>query len=447
MKNRFELDRYIPSEIKREIRQRSKNGCVVCRCGVYQYEHIEPEYKDAVTHNPDAICCLCARCHDKVTRGLLSKQAVLQSYRRVQTVDEIDSPREFFDFHTGEAKLLFGNLICDPTPESVFRCYGTNVFSVEPGNGSELGKINAIFSDDNGQTAFQILGNEWIGPKSAYDLEIVGQRFTIRLPNGRISLQLRHVPPGRLIIERLDMRYKDVHLLASEFDLALGRYTGHGKHNNNLIWLHVKARIDQIFSQPIAIEVNPTEALATQYQSGLSAKHPGLIINQNGKSEYALVTEQALAHFYNLTECGIHWPALGFQIAKGCEFALCAIAAGVCSIEHARRHFFSKNRMSVPGLYLPAIINSAKLKQECSKTGFGKKIEAREYLNEPFLVLEDAMAVKEWNKRQINKNNSKTLVTTPFLDDKPGCYFATGTIKLVDAYNGSAIRVRNKLEL
>jgi hypothetical protein len=443
MKNRFGLNRDIPLEIKREIRQRSKNGCVVCRCGVYQYEHIEPEYKDAVTHDPAVICCLCARCHDKVTRGLLSKQSVFQSYQRVQTVDEIDNPREFFDFHTGEAKLLFGNLICEPVPESVFRCYGTNVFSVEAGNSSEPGKINSIFCDDDGQLTFQIIGNEWIGPTSSYDLEIVGQRFTVRLPNGRISLKLRHTPPGIVTIERLDMRYKDIHLLASEFDLALGRYTG---HNNNLIWLHVKARIDQIFSQPIAIEVNPTEALTTQYQCGLSAKNPGIIFNQNGKSEYALVTDQELAHRYNLTECGIHWPALGFQIAKGCEFALCAVATGVCSIEHARNKFFSKNRMNVPGLYLPARINATKLRKEYSKAGFGKKSDAGKYLSEPFLVLEDKRAIKEWNTRQTDKNDSKNFVATPFLDDKPGCYFATGVIKLVDSYNGPAIRVGKTLE-
>jgi|GEM_PF-1588168 len=442
MKNQFGLSRDIPSEVKREVRQRSKYGCVICRCGIYQYEHIEPEYKDASIHDPDAICCLCGRCHNKVTNGLLSKQAVLKSYRQVQLSSEIDNPREFFDFHTGEAKLLFGNLICDPTPKSIFRCYGTNVFSIEPGSDTEPGKINAIFSDDEGNLIFKILGNEWIGSTSSYDLEIIGQRFTLRSPNGRISLKLRHEPPGRVIIERLDMRYKDIHLLASEFDFAIGKYNGYGEYSNNLAWLHVKARIDQIFSQPVAIEVNSTEALNVQYQNGLSIKNPGLILNQSGIPEHVLVTDQEIARFYNLTECGIHWTALGFQIAKGCEFALCAVAVGVCSIEHARKHFFSKNRMSVPQLYLPAIINSEKLKKEYSKTGFTKKSEAGEYLKEPFLVLEDKKAIEEWVKRQTEKNTSKIVITTPFVDDKPGCYLAFGAIKLVDSYRGAAVRIQ-----
>lgn len=446
MKNQFGLSRDIPPEIKKEIRQRSKNGCVICRCGVYQYEHIKPEYKDAVTHNPSAICCLCARCHDKVTRGLLSKQAVLQSYQRVQASDEIDSPGEFFDFHTGESKLLLGNLIYNLTPQSIFCCYGKNIFSVEPGSGSEPGKINAIFYDDEGNIAFEIIGNEWKG-SSSYDLEIVGQRFTIRLPNkkkgkGKICLRLRHEPPGKIIIERLDMRFSDIHLLVSEFDIAVGKYNGYGEHANNLIWLHVKIRIDRIFSQPIAIEVNQIKGLSIQYQSGLSAKNPRLIINQNGKPEYALITAQEIADYYNMNECGIYWPELGFQIAKGCEFALCAIITGVCSIEHARKYFFGENRMNSLGLYLSAIINSESLKEENLKSSFVKLRKTDKYLKEPFLVLEDTEALNEWSKRQTKKNDFKDLIITPFLDDKPGCYFATGTIDIVDSYSGPAIRVK-----
>ena len=263
-------------------------------------------------------------------------------------------PREFFDFHTSTVKLIFGNLICDPTPESVFRCYGTNVFSVKPGVGSEPGSINALFANEQGDTIFQILENEWIGPTRPYDLTIIGQRFAVRAPSGHIALLLRHEPPGKIIVERLDMRYADVHILASEFDFAIGKYNGHG---SNVIWLHVKARIDQIFSQPIAIEFCPTSALPNEYCRGLSVQKPGLIVNQTRQPQWALATDQALLQHYDPTQCGIYWPLLGLQVAKGCGFALCAVAAGVCSIEHARKHFFSQNRMKVPQLYLPAIIN------------------------------------------------------------------------------------------
>lgn len=43
MVNQHGLQRGIPDPIKREIRQRSKFDCVVCRSGLFNYEHIEPE--------------------------------------------------------------------------------------------------------------------------------------------------------------------------------------------------------------------------------------------------------------------------------------------------------------------------------------------------------------------------------------------------------------------
>jgi hypothetical protein len=369
----------------------------------------------------------------------LSKQAVLRAYQQVQLSAVIDSPSEFFDFHTGEAKLIFGGLICDPTPESVFSCYGTNIFSVKPGEETEPGKINAVFTDDQGDLAFEIVDNEWIGPTSSFDLDIVGQRFTVRSSKGRIALKLRHEPPGKVVIERLDMQYEDIHLLASEYDFALGKYNG---HNRNLIWLHVKARIDQIFSRPVAVEINRIDMPRTQYPSGFSAQHPGLIVNQVGKPEYALATDQKLLRLYDPTQCGLHWPALGFQIAKGCEFAVSAVVVGVCSIEHARKNFFSKNRMNVPQLYLPAQINEANLEKEQARAKRNKQSEGKKYLKEPFLVLKDAKAIKKWKKRQNLKRNPQNLITTPFLDDKPGCYNAWGSIKLVDSHDRPAIRLR-----
>lgn len=40
------------------------------------YEHIDPEFKDAQEHDPACMALLCGGCHDRVTRGYLSKQTV-----------------------------------------------------------------------------------------------------------------------------------------------------------------------------------------------------------------------------------------------------------------------------------------------------------------------------------------------------------------------------------
>ena len=65
--NKHDLSRAIPAKVKLDVRQRSKFGCVICRSAVCQYEHIDPEFADAKSHEAEHICLLCGSCHDKVT--------------------------------------------------------------------------------------------------------------------------------------------------------------------------------------------------------------------------------------------------------------------------------------------------------------------------------------------------------------------------------------------
>ena len=72
MKNDHGLSRHIPEDVKREVRQRSRFGCVIpgCRRAFYEYEHIEPEFKDAKSHDPAAICLVCPNHNPRRTGGL-----------------------------------------------------------------------------------------------------------------------------------------------------------------------------------------------------------------------------------------------------------------------------------------------------------------------------------------------------------------------------------------
>ena len=76
MRNQFGLSRNIPDSFARKIRQKCGFGCVVCGIAIYQYEHFDPPFKDAKVHDPTKITLLCASCHDRVTRGLMSKETV-----------------------------------------------------------------------------------------------------------------------------------------------------------------------------------------------------------------------------------------------------------------------------------------------------------------------------------------------------------------------------------
>ena len=74
--NNHHLSRKPPLDIKRIIRQNSGFGCVICGAGIYDYEHVDPEFKDAREHDPDRMTLLCLQCHGKVTRKIWSKEKV-----------------------------------------------------------------------------------------------------------------------------------------------------------------------------------------------------------------------------------------------------------------------------------------------------------------------------------------------------------------------------------
>jgi hypothetical protein len=225
--NKHGLSRYIPADVKRTVRQRCKFGCVLCRKGFYHYEHIDPPFENATAHDPDCICCLCAFCHDGVTRGHISKSLVKSTYSTIQSksTDQVGPPTGPIDFHDGSAELVFGGLVYSKGLETVFRYHGTRVFRVVPGaRPGEPGAISAVFTDDDGNETLRLEENEWIGRTDNWDIDITGPRISVKRKKGMESLRLRLDPPGRVTIENMDMRYKDAHILASETAFAAGRY-------------------------------------------------------------------------------------------------------------------------------------------------------------------------------------------------------------------------------
>ncbi len=257
--NQHGLSRYIPADIRRDVRQRSKFGCVVCRCGFYQYEHIDPPFENAMRHDPERICCLCGSCHYSVTRGQLSKEFVMASYRKIQAQQqsEVSPPFGPLDFHDGSAELMIGGLLYSPAVQTVLRYHGQDLIRVVPGRQGELGMISAVFTDESGCDVLRLVENEWVGSLDNWDIEVVGQRLKVRRKHGEISLQLRLDPPGRIVVERLDMCVTDGHVLATEQTYAVGRHITDG----TVHWIHASVKIGRSSPLGAAIEFTDVQTL------------------------------------------------------------------------------------------------------------------------------------------------------------------------------------------
>lgn len=88
--NKYGLPRRIPLPTKRIVRQQCKSGCVFHRSLPYHYDHFDPEYDDARTHDPSGIALLCPDCHQEKSSGRLSNAAVREARDRVLQDDPSD---------------------------------------------------------------------------------------------------------------------------------------------------------------------------------------------------------------------------------------------------------------------------------------------------------------------------------------------------------------------
>jgi hypothetical protein len=304
-RNKYGLSRSIPEDVKREVRRRSRFGCVLCRAAIAHYEHIDPEFNNAKAHDPKRMCSLCGSCHDKVTRGILSKEAIWKAYALLQEASNIRPPQDFFDFHTGEALLLLGTLFDGPAPDFVFSVYGEQVFRICPGKGGADGAIYARFTDENGAEALTIDGNQWVASMDSWDVKVQGQRITVHAASGLRVLTLRACPPGKLVIEHLDMRFGPAHLMATEHSFIVGHYC---KTPRLAAWVFTALSITKVTSESV----------------GVSVHHP-----QAGKPMVSIGTKG-----------GADWAAAGISVAKGCSFKISEFVTGVKTVDHVRYYFF-----------------------------------------------------------------------------------------------------------
>jgi hypothetical protein len=219
MKNQHGLSRHIPNEVKAAVRRLSKFGCVRCRNAIYQYEHIDPEFAEARSHDPHAICLLCASCHDRVTRGQISKISVKQAYAKTQTDNAIKPPWSDFDLSGQQGELMIGaSTFYSPT--EIFCVNGETLLAFaspeEPGTPPLL---SGSFYNSKGDKIIEIDRNEWVLPSVMADCEVQGRHLRIASDADQIDLALEMCPPNKLRIHAMNM-FKDGAVIKTLEDLV-----------------------------------------------------------------------------------------------------------------------------------------------------------------------------------------------------------------------------------
>lgn len=204
--NKHGLSRTIPPSVKREVRKRCGFGCVVCGIGIYEYEHILPEFKDAETHDAECITLLCGACHSRVTRGVWSKEKIIKANENPSCIKRGYS-RDLFDIEDMQAELWLGSTRISNTERILMYENQVLLALTPPTLKGEPYKLSGIFCNETGDEMFRILENEWIGPVKNWDIEMTGRNLKIRTQHRNIALHIELNPPNSLKIKRLKMSY------------------------------------------------------------------------------------------------------------------------------------------------------------------------------------------------------------------------------------------------
>lgn len=169
-KNRFGLSRNIPEKIKFQVRKNSGFGCVICGLGIYEYEHIEPEFKDAKEHIADNITLLCSQCHSKKTRKFLSKETILSSIKKPFSLKN-GYVNEFLDINLDNPiTILIGDSKFRNCPIPI-RFKNKDIIRIEKSDETpNQYKLSCEFLDKTGKNSLKIENNEWIANSENWDI-------------------------------------------------------------------------------------------------------------------------------------------------------------------------------------------------------------------------------------------------------------------------------------
>lgn len=224
MKNKYNLPRTIPSEVKREVRRRCGFGCVVCGSAIYDYEHFNPEFNEAKKHNPDGIALLCPTDHARKRKKLLSREKYLNAISNPKALEQRKAYAEW-EVSNFAPTIVIGQKIFTG---------GTSILSIdgelllgfdEPEKDGAPPRLNFRFFDKNQNEVFSIIENEISVFSDAFDIETTTNIWTVRSKLYKVDLIIELNPPNSIVIKQLHFHYKKWELLAKDEKFEL-KYDG-----------------------------------------------------------------------------------------------------------------------------------------------------------------------------------------------------------------------------
>ncbi|HHQ6631940.1 TPA: HNH endonuclease [Serratia fonticola] len=296
-KNKFGLTRYIKASVRRKIREDAGYGCVICGNLFVDYEHIEPEFHCAQSHDPERMTLLCRGCHSRVTDKRTSKDRVWQckadpATKRIGFASEILEPKDNLSI-----KL---NTLTVSGSEVILRLHGKPLLWFEKGlSHNEPLLLNAIFHDENSKPIAYISRNVFKAIVGNTDIIGTKNRIEIRTETGIISLVLESAGGEVINIKSIKTQYGDACINSNDSgDLTISDSNTHVIYNNSAFVDNEEGiTLGGIFAAKFTNATQIKMAIDIQlYNSykiySINGEHVGWFINQAiiNKSYYLVAT-------------------------------------------------------------------------------------------------------------------------------------------------------------
>lgn len=224
-KNAHGLDRSIPKDVKRAVRQRCGFGCARCGATIYEYEHFFPDFKDALSHDASSIVLLCPSCHSLVTKGVLPKEQVAEFSEKPAALARGFSNQSLPVFRGVPSLKMGGGGLIKQTPIPIQLGGKPLISFFPPEDGSEITQLSFFASDSSGENLLEVINNEWKIQAGVWDFEWVGKRFQFKDSSGQPALVLRLEPPDFIAVEIFRSCHNGVPLEITEEAVRYGGIT------------------------------------------------------------------------------------------------------------------------------------------------------------------------------------------------------------------------------
>lgn len=199
-KNRYGLPRRPSVAVCKEIRRRCGFGCVICGDAIFTYEHFNPPFKDAKTHDPKGMTLLCGGHQLETSKGLLSKETIAKADAS-PFCKRVGYAKHLFDLGGRKPNLILGGANVSECGSKIEIDGQLTLQILPPGRKSNIWRLSCHFIKEDGTTLCEIVENELILRSDNVDIEQRGARLSIYSDKEAI-LELELQPPNALVIKK-----------------------------------------------------------------------------------------------------------------------------------------------------------------------------------------------------------------------------------------------------